>query len=237
MVHLASDYMVAGNRLDAKMLRRRAKPVDAHLDRRTKVVQSRLDVLFGITKVKQCTADELRGKQGFCFMEDLLKLARGLYDFVILDLGSNTELAPHKAVLLDADQVMFVNTSDRTSLLHNRETLDYLAQEHDIPVGKFKLVVNRYHPADRIDLAEVPKVMGMPIIAIVPEDLSRSMVASVNVGRPFVLDHMGKNADSNVEGALTGLLDIAEDIFPPMNELIEARRGKTRRLLGLFHKK
>jgi MinD-like ATPase involved in chromosome partitioning or flagellar assembly len=229
--------MIEGNRLDAKMLRRRSKPADSHLDRRTKVVESRLDVLFGITKVKQCTADELRGKQGYQFMEDLLKLARGLYDFVILDLGSNTELAPHKAALLNSDQVMFVNTSDRTSLLHNRETLDYLAGEHDVPVGKFKLVVNRYHADDRIDLGEVPKVMGMPIIAVVPEDLSRAMVASVNVGRPFVLDHMGKNSDSNVEGTLAGLLDIAEEIFPPMSELIEARRGKAKRLLGLFQRK
>jgi hypothetical protein len=48
---------------------------------------------------------------------------------------------------------------------------------------------------------------------------------------------MGKNSDSNVEGTLAGLLDIAEEIFPPMSELIEARRGKAKRLLGLFQRK
>jgi pilus assembly protein CpaE len=224
LVHLASDYMVQDNRLDAKMLRRRTKPADPYLDHRTKVVQ-------------QCTADELRGKQGYRFMEDLIKVARGLYDFVVLDLGSNTELAPHKAALLSSDQVMFVNTSDRTSLLHNKDALDYLAREHDVPVGKFKLLVNRYHPDDRIDLGEVPKVMGMPIIAVVPEDLSRTIMASVNAGRPFVLDHMGRNSDSHVEGALAGLLDIVEEIFPPMSELIQARRRKAKGLLRLLHRK
>jgi MinD-like ATPase involved in chromosome partitioning or flagellar assembly len=235
LLHLASDYMLADNHLDAKMLRRCLVPVDPFLDKRTKVVESRLDVLFGITRVAQCTAPELRGKQGYQFMNALLELASSLYDFVIVDLGSNTELPPHKAALLASDQVIFVNTSDRTSLLHNLDTLEYLTHDHDVRVDKFKLVINRYHPDDRIDLGEVPKVMKMPIVAVVPEDLSRKMVASVNVGRPFVLDHMGKN-EPGVEATLRGLLDIAQEIFPPMNELIKARHG-SQSVFRLFGKK
>jgi septum formation inhibitor-activating ATPase MinD len=104
-----------------------------------------------------------------------------------------------------------------------------------VRVDKFKLVINRYHPDDRIDLGEVPKVMKMPIVAVVPEDLSRKMVASVNVGRPFVLDHMGKN-EPGVEATLRGLLDIAQEIFPPMNELIKARHG-SQSVFRLFGKK
>jgi hypothetical protein len=48
---------------------------------------------------------------------------------------------------------------------------------------------------------------------------------------------MGKNSEAHVEATLAGLLDIAEEIFPPMNELIEARRGKMKGWLSRFQKR
>lgn len=225
LIHLASDYKSNGNQLDSKMLKRRVLPADKQLDERTKVVESRLDVLFGITKIQQASSEELRGSQGKQFITDLLQLARGLYDFTIVDLGSNTQLGPHFGALSVSDQVVFINTSDRTSLYHNRETLNSLVDEAGFRRDKFKLVINRYDPADKIELKDVIDFMSMPIVATVPEDKTRTVVASVNEGKPFVVGHMGKNSPE-VEATLRGMLDICEEIFPPLTKIIAARAGK-----------
>ena len=88
LLHLASDFMAAGNQLDGKMLKRRVLAADRRLDERTKVVESKLDVLFGITDVEQGSAEELRGKQGRLFMTSLLDLAKRLRpDLVIMDFS------------------------------------------------------------------------------------------------------------------------------------------------------
>jgi MinD-like ATPase involved in chromosome partitioning or flagellar assembly len=225
LIHLASDYKSADNQLTGKMLKRRVVAADKFLDSRTKVVESRLDVLFGITKIQQASSEELHGEQGRRFMTDLLRLGRELYDFVIVDMGSSTQMGPHFGTLLAADLVMFVNTSDRTSLYHNRETLDALVQEADLRPDKFKLVLNRYDPADRIDLKDVADFMRTPVFATVPEDRTRNVIAAVNEGKPFVIGHMGKNPPE-VEATLRGMLAIAEGIFPPMGKIIAGRGGK-----------
>ncbi|MCC6190643.1 MAG: AAA family ATPase [Anaerolineales bacterium] len=224
LLHLASDY-ASEAQLTGKMLRRRVVGADRHLDSRTRVVESRLDVLFGITKIQQASTPELHGQQGQHFMGDLLRLARELYDFVIVDLGSSTQMGPHFGVLNAADVVIFICTSDRTSLFHNRSTLQALVSEADLRPDKFKLVINRFDPADRIDLKDAADFMGMPIFATVPEDHSRAVIAAINEGRPFVLQHMGKNKPET-EATLNGLLAITEEIFPPMGAIIKARSGQ-----------
>jgi MinD-like ATPase involved in chromosome partitioning or flagellar assembly len=228
LLHLASDYAGADGQLTGKMLRRRVVGADRHLDARTRVVESRLDVLFGITKIQQASAPELHGRQGQQFMGDLLRLARELYDFVIVDLGSSTQMGPHFGALTAADIVVLICTSDRTSLFHNRATLQSLTAEADLRADKFKLVINRYDQADRIDLKDAASFMGMPIFATVPEDRSRAVIAAVNEGRPFVLQHMGKNTPET-EATLKGFLAITEEIFPPIGAIIKARASQNGR--------
>ncbi|MCC7362697.1 MAG: AAA family ATPase [Anaerolineales bacterium] len=228
LLHLASDYAGADGQLTGKMLRHRVVGADRHLDARTRVVESRLDVLFGITKIQQASAPALHGRQGQQFMGDLLRLARELYDFVIVDLGSSTQMGPHFGALTAADIVVLICTSDRTSLFHNRATLQSLTAEADLRADKFKLVINRYDQADRIDLKDAASFMGMPIFATVPEDRSRAVIAAVNEGRPFVLQHMGKNAPET-EATLRGFLAITEEIFPPIGTIIKARASQNGR--------
>ena len=93
-----------------------------------------------------------------------------VYYFVIVDLGSSTQVGPHFGALTASDVVVFICTSDRTSLIDNRATLQALGAEADLRVDKFKLVINRFDPADRIDLKDAADFMGMPIFATVPED-------------------------------------------------------------------
>lgn len=222
LIHLASDYKANQNQLTGKMLKHRLAAADRQRDTRTGATESRLDVLFGITRIQQASAPELFGQQGQQFMTDLLRLGRELYDFVIVDSGSSTQMGPHFGALLAADSVMLICTSDRTSLYHNRETLEALIKQADMRADKFKLVMNRYDPADRVDLKDAANFMRLPIFATVPEDRSRSVIAAVNQGQPFVLQHMGRNS-AEVEATLRGMLDISEEIYPPMGRLIAER--------------
>jgi Flp pilus assembly CpaE family ATPase len=230
--HLASDYRANGNRLEARQLKARVVAADKALDPRTKIVESRLEVLLGLTQIQQASSDDLFGRQGQQFIQDLLKLARELYDFVVVDLGSSTQMGPHFGALQAADLVVFVNTSDRSSLFFNRETLRALVRGADLRADKFKLVINRYASEDRIDLKDVADFMGMPVFATVPENRNRAVTAAINQGRPFVLDHMGKN-DGDAEATLRGLMAVAEGLYPPMGRIIAARQGKNGRR-GLF---
>ncbi len=243
ILHLASDYRANGNQLTGKMLRRRLVAADKFLDPRTKVVESRLDVLFGITHIQQGSSEELFSEQGQQFITDLLRLGRELYDFVIVDMGSSTQFGPHFGALTAADLVIFINTSDRSSLYHNRQTLESLVKEADLRADKFKLVMNRYDPDDRIDLGDVTDFMRMPIFATVPEDRSRQVIASVNEGKPFTLTHMGRNPPE-AEAVLRGMMALTEGLFPPFGKLIAERGGKAEKprspkfaVRGLFNRK
>jgi MinD-like ATPase involved in chromosome partitioning or flagellar assembly len=227
LFHLASDYRAGGNRLEARQLRARVVPVDRALDPRTKAVESRLEALLGLTQIQQASSDDLFGRQGQQFIHDLLRLARELYDFVIVDLGSSTQHGPHFGALQAADRVVFVNTSDRSSLFFNRETLRALVRGADLRADKFKLVINRYAPEDRLDLKDVAEFMGLPVFATVPENRNRAMTAAINQGRPFVLDHLGKN-DGDAEATVRGLLAVAEGLYPSLGRLLAARPGPAR---------
>jgi MinD-like ATPase involved in chromosome partitioning or flagellar assembly len=231
LFHLASDYRAAGNRLDARMLQRRVVAADRALDPRTKVVESRLDVVLGLTQIQQASSEDLFGRQ---FVHDLLRLGRELYDFVIVDLGSSTQMGPHFGALQAADSVLLVNTSDRSSLYYNREILRALVREADLRPDKFKLVINRYDPDDRLDLKDVAEFMGLPVFAVVPENRGRAMTAAINQGRPFVLDHMGRNPPE-AEATLRGLLAVAEGLYPPLGTIIAERNGRVGKR-GLFQR-
>ena len=234
VLHLASDFMAAGNQMDGKMLKRRVLAADRKLDERTKVVESKLDVLFGITDIEQASADELRGTQGRLFMTNLLDLARRLYDFVIVDMGSNTQIGTHFGALTSSDVIIFVNSSDRTSLVPNRDTLNTLIKRASLQRERFRLVLNRYDARDRLSPKDIADYLEMPIAAVVPEDTSREMIASVNAGKPFTMTHMGRNNEA-AEKTLRGLLDIAEEVYPPMGRIIAARGGRKGRQ-GWFKK-
>ena len=93
----------------------------------------------------------------------------------------------------------------------------------------------RLHPDDRIDLKDVAEFMGLPVFAVVPEDRSRNVIASVNQGRPFALQYLQKHPPG-AEGTLRGMLSVAEGVYPPIGKILgDARNAKARGgMFGLF---
>jgi len=228
LMHLALDFdnLKAANaeaELDIDTIRTRVTTVDEALRAAPKDGHPRLDVLFGITDMKSGMNRELSGQKGAAFIKDLLDTARRHYDYVIVDCGSNVTQAPHLAALKFADTILFVNSSDISSLYFNRATLRSLVQDARIQAERFKLVVNRFHPSDRIRREEISVYMdGMAIVGLIPEDVSRSITAAINERRPFVLGHAGQNPPE-VEDVVRGLYDLAAQVHPPFAETAAKR--------------
>ena len=228
LMHLALDFdnLKAANaeaELDIDTIRTRVTTVDDALRAAAKDGHPRLDVLFGITDMKSGMNRELSGQKGASFIRELLDTARRHYDYVIVDCGSNVTQAPHLAALKFADTILFVNSSDISSLYFNRATLRSLVQDARIPAERFKLVVNRFHPSDRIRREEISTYMdGMEIVGLIPEDVSRSITAAINERRPFVLGHAGKNPPE-VEEVLRGLYEITAQVHPPFADVVAKR--------------
>ncbi len=239
LMHLASDYRINHNTLTADMLRARVIQADAYLDGRTKVIESRLHVLLGIPTVQHSGSKELKAEQGEQFMADLMRLAREQYEFVIVDLGSSIMSGVHMGVLASADLVMFISSADRTSIYDNRNVFQMLMEKRSLRADKFKFVINDFRPEGGLELDEIARYMGMLVYASVPHDASHSVLRCVNQGKPFSLAHLDiRHNQPEVEATLRGLFAIAEGVFPPLGQIIQARddglEGKGRGLFGLF---
>ncbi len=228
IAHLAADYMTQKNRITAQVLAQRVFKADAHFDKQTRIVQNRLDLLLGLPTVKLAGGDPLRGKQGEQFMNDLLKLAREQYEYVIVDNGSSVAIGAHLGVLSAADLVLFVTSDDVASITDNRNTLAVLYEERSLNRDKFKVIVNQYNPQlSNIDLKTIAQFLRMPIFASVPDDTTRSFRNAGNEYKSFALSYLNIRKNSpEVEATMRGIFQIAEGIFPPLSPIIAARDGQ-----------
>ena len=105
-------------------------------------------------------------------MRDLLRQARVLYDYILLD-------AP-------CDRAIVVSTTDASALRDAQRTVSELSR---LGVEQIHLVVNRVQPKllrklhttidDAMDTA------GLPLLGVVPED--NLVMLSANQGRPLIL--------------------------------------------------
>jgi MinD-like ATPase involved in chromosome partitioning or flagellar assembly len=224
LMHLASEYQTAGNRLTGDMLKRRAVAADAYLDSRTRVTESRLNVLLGITNIRQASSPELAGRQGEQFITDLLRLARELYDFVVVDLGSSINAGVHIGALRAADTVLFISSDDRSSLYFNRNVFETLVEQSSLRTDKFKLVINGYQPEAGLTLDEIARYMKTPVFATVPHDPTGAVKLAINNGKSYALTHLDiRRNPLEVEATLRGMFAIAEGVYPPLSAILAAR--------------
>ena len=98
IVHLANDYKLNGNQLTAQLLAQRVVKADRYLDERTKTVENRLDIVLGIPMVDLSVNTAIQGRQGEQFMSDLLRMARGMYEFVVVDCGSSINIGAMRSI-------------------------------------------------------------------------------------------------------------------------------------------
>ncbi len=125
------------------------------------------------------SADEIEPEHVF----DVLQRLRESYDYVVLD-PQHTFDAITLAALDQSDEIVLVLTLDIPAIRSTQRALE-IFDRLGYPRQKVRIVVNRWSKQIDLDLRQVEKFLGEPVIAFVPSDYQLA-VTSINLGRPLV---------------------------------------------------
>jgi len=178
--------------------------------------RNNLRVLIGIPKQFMGGDDYFQGEPGRAFMHELLSVLASLTDFVVMDLGQDTNAALHLQALSEANYVFVVVNPDAASVRATGEVMETLFKHIQLDPKKFLLVVNRFHPEHGIARKDIVNALQMPEVGVVP-DGGPKVTASLNRGYPLVIDSRGEIARA--------LVSIASTLYPPVTQ-VWSQRGR-----------
>jgi len=95
------------------------------------------------------------------------------FDTLVIDAGetvAGTASAGTVAFLRLADRVLVVTTADLMGLWNARSCLRYLAAFTALPSERVSVVINRHAGREQHNAVEVERALGVPVLAVVPED-------------------------------------------------------------------
>src|SRR4030095_8412125 len=124
-------------------------------------------------------ADEIEPEHVFEVLEKL----RESYDYVVLD-PQHTFDSITLAALDQSDEIVLVLTLDIPAIRSTQRALA-IFDRLGYPRKKVRIVVNRWSKQIELDLREVEKFLGEPVIGYVPSDY-QTTVNSINLGTPLV---------------------------------------------------
>jgi pilus assembly protein CpaE len=125
------------------------------------------------------SADEIEPEHVF----EVLQRMRESYDCVVLD-PQHTFDSITLAALDQADDIVLVLTLDIPAIRSTQRALE-IFDRLGYPRKKIRILVNRWSKQIDLDLRQVEKFLGEPVIGFVPSDYQIA-VTSINLGRPLV---------------------------------------------------
>jgi pilus assembly protein CpaE len=125
-------------------------------------------------------ADEIEPEHVF----EVLQRLRESYEYVVLD-PQHTFDSITLAALDQADEIVLVLTLDIPAIRSTQRALE-IFDRLGYPRKKIRIVVNRWSKQIDLDLRQVEKFLGEPVIGFVPSDY-QTAVTSINLGQPLVL--------------------------------------------------
>jgi pilus assembly protein CpaE len=156
------------------------------------------------------SADEIEPEHVF----EILQRLRECYDYVIID-PQHTYDSITLAALDQADDIVLVLALDIPSIRSAQRALE-IFDRLGYPRKKMRIVVNRWSKQIDLDLHQVEKFLGEPVICFVPSDYNTA-VASINLGNPLVQsDPHSRMAMElrRIAQIITGRAVIAEEPVP-----------------------
>jgi pilus assembly protein CpaE len=124
-------------------------------------------------------ADEIEPEHVF----EVLQRLRESYDYVVLD-PQHTFDSITLAALDQSDEIVLVLTLDIPAIRSTQRALE-IFDRLGYPRKKIRIVVNRWSKQIDLDLRQVEKFLGEPVIGFIPSDY-QTAVTSINLGRPLV---------------------------------------------------
>jgi len=125
------------------------------------------------------SADEIEPQHIF----EVLQKLREHYDYVVLD-PQHTFDSITLAALDQSDEIVLVLTLDIPAIRSTQRALE-IFDRLGYPRKKVRIVVNRWSKQIDLDLRQVEKFLGEPVVGFVPSDYQQA-VGSINLGTPLV---------------------------------------------------
>jgi MinD-like ATPase involved in chromosome partitioning or flagellar assembly len=175
-----------------------------------------LDLLAGVDSMIEAQHDALATEAGYQFAQDMMDHLRRHYEFVIVDLGSSTNVGVHRGVLVKLDTVLIIAEPGLTSINDSRTGANLLEQI-GIPRDDIKLVVNKWLPDVGLSLKASSASANLSVAGLVPFDASGNVTRAENEGISYVAKHasMSKNPTHTAK-TLDGIIEVASRFYPPI---------------------
>jgi pilus assembly protein CpaE len=125
------------------------------------------------------SADEIEPQHVF----EVLQRLRESYDYVVLD-PQHTFDSITLAALDQSDEIILIVTLDIPAIRSTQRSLE-IFDKLGYPRKKIRIVVNRWSKQIDLDLRQVEKFLGEPVVGFVPSDY-QTAVGSINLGTPIV---------------------------------------------------
>src|SRR5712664_3085565 len=125
------------------------------------------------------SADEIEPEHVF----EVLQRLRETYEYVVLD-PQHTFDSITLAALDQSDEIVLVLTLDIPAIRSTQRALE-IFDRLGYPRQKVRIVVNRWSKQIDLDLRQVEKFLGEPVVGFIPSDY-QTTVTSINLGQPLV---------------------------------------------------
>jgi pilus assembly protein CpaE len=138
------------------------------------------------------SADEIEPEHIF----EVLERLRENYAFVVLD-PQHTFDAITLAALDQSDDIVLTLTLDIPAIRSAQRALE-IFDRLGYPRSKVRVIVNRWSKQIDLDLHQVEKFLGEPVVGFVPSDYQVA-VSSINLGQPLVQSNPGTRISMEIQ--------------------------------------
>ena len=178
--------------------------------------QGSLDLLAGVDSMIEAQHDALATEAGYQFAQDMMDHLRRHYEFVIVDLGSSTNVGVHRGVLIKLDTVLIIAEPGLTSINDSRTGANLLEQI-GIPRDNIQLVINKWLPDVGLSLKSASATANLSVAGLIPFDATGNVTRAENEGISYVAKHAASSkVPPNTQKTLNGIIDIASRFYPPI---------------------
>jgi pilus assembly protein CpaE len=161
----------------ADMAENRARLDDALINSFVAPYSSSLSLLSAPKEAD--SADEIEPEHVF----DVLQRMRESFEYIVLDPQHTFDSITLAALDL-SDEIVLVLTLDIPAIRSTQRALE-IFDRLGYPRKKIRIVVNRWSKQIDLDLRQVEKFLGEPVIGFIPSDY-QTAVTSINLGQPLV---------------------------------------------------
>lgn len=137
------------------------------------------------------SADEIEPQHIF----EVLQKLREHFDYVVLD-PQHTFDSITLAALDQADEIVLILTLDIPAIRSTQRALE-IFDRLGYPRKKVRIVVNRWSKQIDLDLRQVEKFLGEPVVGFVPSDY-QTAVSSINLGTPLIQAEPGSKIAAEI---------------------------------------